>query len=37
MLIGLNRQLTVGEKVNLTLTFEKAGQITIEADVRPMP
>jgi hypothetical protein len=37
MLIGMNRELAIGEKVSLTLTFEKAGQINIEAEVRAMP
>lgn len=37
MLIGLNQELAVGEKVNLTLTFEKAGQMNVEAEVRAMP
>jgi copper(I)-binding protein len=37
MLIGLKRELVVGEKVNLTLTFEKAGQMSVEAEVRALP
>ena len=37
MLIGLKRELAVGEKVSLTLTFEKAGQMDIEAEVRALP
>jgi len=37
MLIGLKRVLTVGEKVTLTLTFENAGQINTEAEVRALP
>ena len=37
MLIGLQRELAVGEKVNLTLTFEKAGQMSVEAEVRAIP
>jgi copper(I)-binding protein len=34
MMIGLKRDLVVGDKVRLALTFEKAGQINVEADVR---
>lgn len=34
MLIGINRDLTAGEKVKLTLDFEKAGEIQVEADIR---
>ncbi len=34
MLIGLNRDLKVGDKVKLTLTFEKAGTVSLEAVVR---
>lgn len=34
MLIGLTRDLKAGEKVTLTLTFEKAGAVTLEAEVR---
>jgi periplasmic copper chaperone A len=34
MMIGLKRDLAVGDKVKLTLTFEKAGKISIEAEVR---
>lgn len=34
MLIGLNRDLKVGDKVKLTLTFEKAGTVSLEAEVR---
>jgi copper(I)-binding protein len=37
MLIGLKRELAVGEKVSLALTFEKAGQMNIEAEVRALP
>jgi copper(I)-binding protein len=37
MLIGLKRELSVGEKVDLTLSFEKAGQISVEAEVRALP
>jgi hypothetical protein len=34
MLIGLNRELKVGDKVQLTLNFEKAGKIPITAEVK---
>lgn len=34
MLIDLKRDLNVGDKFNVTLVFEKAGPITIEAEVR---
>lgn len=34
MLIGLNRDLKAGEKVAIKLTFEKAGAVTVEAEVR---
>jgi copper(I)-binding protein len=34
MLIGLTRPLKVGDKVQLTLNFEKAGKIPVTADVR---
>ncbi len=34
MFMGLNRDLNAGEKVTLTLTFEKAGTIVVEAEVR---
>ena len=34
MLIGLNRELKVGDKVQLTLNFEKAGKIPVTAEVR---
>lgn len=33
MLIGLNRDLTIGETISLTLNFEKADSITIEVPV----
>jgi periplasmic copper chaperone A len=33
MMIGLKRDLVIGDKVIPTLTFEKAGQITVEGDV----
>ena len=34
MLIGLQRNLIAGEKLDLTLTFEKAGQVSVEAEIR---
>ncbi|MCC6236629.1 MAG: copper chaperone PCu(A)C [Dehalococcoidia bacterium] len=34
MLIALNRQLKVGDTVSLTLKFEKAGEIKVDAPVR---
>lgn len=34
MLIGLKEQLQAGQTITLTLTFEKAGQITVQAEVR---
>jgi copper(I)-binding protein len=34
MLIGLTRDLNAGDSVQLTLTFEKAGQIPVTAQVR---
>jgi len=34
MLIDLTRELTPGDEVTLTLTFEKAGDITVTAVVR---
>jgi copper(I)-binding protein len=34
MLIGLTRELVVGEEVELTLTFENAGVIAVTAEVR---
>jgi len=34
MLMGLTRPLKVGDKVQLTLNFEKAGKIPVTADVR---
>lgn len=33
MLIGLKQPLQVGDKIQATLVFEKAGQVTIEAEV----
>ncbi len=34
MLIGLARELKVGEKIEITLTFEKAGEVKVSAEVR---
>lgn len=34
MLIGLARDLKVGDSIDLTFTFEKAGEITVTAQVR---
>jgi periplasmic copper chaperone A len=34
MLIGLNRELKAGDKIQLTLNFEKAGKIPVTAEVR---
>jgi periplasmic copper chaperone A len=34
MLMGLTRELKAGDKVQLTLNFEKAGKIPVTADVR---
>lgn len=34
MLINLQRQLIAGERLNITLNFEKAGSITVEAEIR---
>ena len=34
MLIGLTRELVVGEKIEITLTFEKAGAVKVTAEVR---
>jgi copper(I)-binding protein len=34
MLLGLTRDLKPGDSVSVTLTFEKAGQMTVEAPVR---
>lgn len=36
MLIGMQKQLAPGDKINLTLTFEKAGSQTVEAEVKDM-
>jgi copper(I)-binding protein len=34
MLIGLTRELVVGERIEITLTFEEAGDIKVTAEVR---
>lgn len=34
MLLGLTRELKPGETVRVTLTFEKAGRLAVEAEVR---
>ena len=34
MLIGLNRELQAGDKVQLTLNFEKAGKVPVTAEVK---
>ena len=34
MLIGLNRELKAGDKVQLTLNFEKAGKVPVTAEVK---
>lgn len=34
MLIGLNQELVVGETIELTLNFEKAGEVKVTAEVR---
>lgn len=34
MLIGLNRELKAGEKVQLTLNFEKAGKVSVTAEIK---
>lgn len=34
MLIGLKQEIKVGDKVKLTLSFEKAGNVIIEAEVK---
>ena len=34
MLINLQQELTPGNKITLTLQFEKSGPVTIEAEVR---
>jgi copper(I)-binding protein len=34
MLIGLTKDLNVGDTVQVTLKFEKAGDVTVTAQVR---
>lgn len=34
MLVGITRDLTAGEKLKLTLEFENAGEMEVEAEVR---
>lgn len=34
MLINLKRELVPGEKVNLTLNFERSGSLSVEAEIR---
>lgn len=34
MLIEMQKELAVGDKISLTLTFEKAGPMTVEAEVK---
>jgi periplasmic copper chaperone A len=34
MLIDLTKELKAGDKIEVTLTFEKAGQVTVTAEVR---
>lgn len=34
MLIGLTRDLTVGDTMTVTLTFEQAGDVTVQAPIR---
>ncbi len=36
MLIGLKQQLKPGDKVDVTLTFEKSGDKTVQAEVRAL-
>jgi len=36
MFVGLKKPLTAGEHVKATLTFEKAGKVNVEYDVRAM-
>lgn len=35
MLINLTQDLNVGDRFNLTLTFEGAGQVPVDVEVRP--
>jgi hypothetical protein len=34
MLIGLNQELKPGDEIEITLTFEEAGEVTVTAEVR---
>jgi len=34
MLIGLTRELKAGERIDITLKFEKAGDVKVTAEVR---
>jgi copper(I)-binding protein len=34
MLIGLNRELKAGDKIDFTLFFDKAGQVPVTVEVR---
>lgn len=34
MLVNLTKDLNVGDRFNLTLTFEKAGQVPVDVEVR---
>jgi copper(I)-binding protein len=34
MLIGLTRDLVAGETMSVTLTFEQAGDVTVQAPIR---
>jgi len=34
MLLGIKQPLTVGQKVSVTLNFEKAGKVVVEAEIR---
>ena len=34
MIMGLMKTLTAGEKASVTLTFEKAGSVTVEMEIR---
>jgi periplasmic copper chaperone A len=36
MMMGLKRDLTAGERVDLVLRFENAGPVTVTAEVRPI-
>lgn len=36
MFVGLNKQLEAGQKIKVTLTFEKAGKVDVEFPVQPI-